>query len=151
MIRMCAPAGLTSFSHEGHPIEIDGDGFVRVDARHRLDLEAHGFRSPDNPASAGAAVAPALAGDRAELARLFAERVASATDEEVAAMIEQARGAKDADDGGDDLDPATVTAEDIDRMKRGKLFAFLKARGVQVGPPIDNDALRAKARAALAA
>ena len=43
-------------------------------------------------------------------------------------------------------DPNSVPSEDIGTMNRNELFAFLKAKGVVVSPPITNDALRAIAR-----
>ena len=39
-----------------------------------------------------------------------------------------------------------VDADEFDGMNRGGLFAWLKAQGVSVSPPITNDELRAKAR-----
>ncbi len=53
-------------------------------------------------------------------------------------------------DGASALDPAAVTEAAIDAMTRPELFAFLKLKGTPAVPPITNEALRDKARAALA-
>ncbi|WP_457105924.1 hypothetical protein [Methylobacterium sp. P5_C11] len=153
MIKMRAPEGLTGFSHHGHAIAVDADGAVHVDPRHRLDLEAHGFTPWDAPAAA-ASVAVALGpldADRARLVALFTETVAAMPDEDVARMIAEADQRRRLEqEDAERIDPAKVTAADIDGMKRHELFAFLRKRGIRVVPPIDNDTLRAKARDALA-
>lgn len=43
LMRVQAPAGLTAFSHQGHKIEMDGDGVAMIDERHFGDFAAHGF------------------------------------------------------------------------------------------------------------
>ena len=153
MIKMRAPEGLTGFSHQGYAIEIGEDGAVLTDPRHRLDLEAHGFTPWDAPApvaSVAVTLGP-LNADRARLIALFTETVAAMPDEDVARMIadaDQRRRLEQED--AERIDPAKVTAADIDGMKRHELFAFLRKRGVRVVPPVDNDTLRARARDALA-
>ena len=49
---------------------------------------------------------------------------------------------------GDEEDPNFVPSEDIGTMNRLELFAFLKAKGVSVKPPISNDELRRLAKEA---
>ncbi|SEH35176.1 hypothetical protein SAMN02799636_01716 [Methylobacterium sp. 275MFSha3.1] len=153
MIKMRAPAGLTGFSHQGHALEPDADGAVHVDPRHRSDLEAHGFSAWDAPVTA-AAVSMALGPldtDRARLVALFTETVAAMPDEDVARMIAEADQRRRLEqEDAERIDPAKVTAADIDLMKRHELFAFLRKRGIRVVPPVDNDTLRARARDALA-
>src|SRR5690242_17508387 len=39
-------------------------------------------------------------------------------------------------------DPNFVPSDNIDSMNRNELFAWLKAKGIAVSPPITNDALR---------
>ena len=39
-------------------------------------------------------------------------------------------------------DPSFVPSEDIRTMNRNELFAYIKAKGVVVSPPITNDELR---------
>ncbi|AYO81588.1 hypothetical protein [Methylobacterium brachiatum] len=154
MIKMRAPEGLTGFSHQGHPIAVDEDGAVLVDPRHRLDLEAHGFSPWDAPASAPAAVSVALGpldADRARLVALFTETVAAMPDDEVARMIADADQRRRLEqEEAERIDPAQVTVEAIELMKRHELFAFLRKRGIRVVPPVDNETLRANARAVLA-
>lgn len=43
-------------------------------------------------------------------------------------------------------DPNFVPSDDIASMNRNELFAWLKAKGIAVSPPITNDALRAIVR-----
>lgn len=152
MIKMRAPAGLTGFSHQGHALEPDEDGAVHVDPRHRLDLEAHGFSAWDAPVAAAVSVALGpLDTDRARLVALFTETVAAMPDEDVARMIAEADQRRRLEqEDAERIDPAKVTAADIDVMKRHELFAFLRKRGIRVVPPVDNDTLRARARDALA-
>ncbi|MCB4802655.1 hypothetical protein QO001_002207 [Methylobacterium brachiatum] len=154
MIRMRAPEGLTGFSHQGHAIEVGADGAVLVDPRHRLDLEAHGFSPWDAPAAASTAVSVALGpldADRARLVALFTETVAAMPDDEVARMIADADQRRRLEqEEAERIDPAQVTVEAIELMKRHELFAFLRKRGIRVVPPVDNETLRANARAALA-
>lgn len=93
MIKMRAPEGLTGFSHQGYAIAVDEDGAVHIDPRHRLNLEAHGFRPWDAPAALppGASIPLGLLdADRARLVALFAETVAAMPDEDVARMIAEA-------------------------------------------------------------
>lgn len=155
MIKMRAPEGVTAFSHQGYPVEIDGDGAAHVDARHRTDLEAHGFVPWDRPApEGGAAVVAPLSPDprRARLIALFADRIAGMSDDEIVAMEANAEAQIRMErEDADRLDPKTVTVEDIDAMKRHELFAFLRKAGIPAVPPIENEALRVKARAALVA
>lgn len=154
MIKMRAPAGLTGFSHQGHALEPDEDGAVHVDPRHRRALEAHGFTPWDAPGPAPASVAMSLGpldADRARLVALFTETVAAMPDEDVARMIAEADQRRRLEqEDAERIDPAKVTAADIDVMKRHELFAFLRKRGIRVVPPVDNDTLRARARDALA-
>ncbi|MGU3416964.1 hypothetical protein [Methylobacterium sp. D54C] len=152
MIKMRAPAGLTGFSHQGHSLEPDEDGAVHVDPRHRLDLEAHGFTPWDDAVAAPvSATLGALDGDRGRLVALFTETVAATPDEDVARMIAEADQRRRLEqEDAERIDPAKVTAADIDVMKRHELFAFLRKRGIRVVPPVDNDTLRARARDALA-
>lgn len=49
---------------------------------------------------------------------------------------------------GDEEDPNFVPSEDISTMNRLELFAFLKAKGVSVKPPVNNDELRRLAKEA---
>lgn len=49
---------------------------------------------------------------------------------------------------GDEEDPNSVPNENIDTMKRGELFAFLKAKGINKQPPVTNDELRRLAKEA---
>ncbi|MDH2310346.1 hypothetical protein [Methylobacterium brachiatum] len=152
MIRMRAPEGLTGFSHQGHAIDVGEDGAVLVDPRHRLDLEAHGFSPWDAPtvAAVSASLGP-LDADRARLVALFTETVAAIPDDEVSRMIADADLRRSLElEEAERIDPATVTVEDIELMKRHELFAFLRKRGIRVVPPVDNETLRANARAALA-
>lgn len=156
MLKMRAPEGVTAFSHQGYPVEIGEDGAVHVDPRHRGDLEAHGFRPWDTAPAAAPAIAAAgrkdLDGKRAILVALFTDTVASLTDEEVDGMIANANERLRLErEDAERIDPAKVTAEDIGHMKRHELFAFLKKRGIPAVPPIDNETLRQKVRAALAA
>jgi len=149
MIRMRAPEGLTGFSHQGHAIDVGEDGAVLVDPRHRLDLEAHGFSPWDAPA-VSASLGP-LDADRARLIALFTETVAAMPDDEVVRMIADADLRRRLEqEEAERIDPAQVTVEDIELMKRHELFAFLRKRGIRVVPPVDNETLRANARAALA-
>jgi hypothetical protein len=152
MIKMRAPAGLTGFSHQGHALEPDADGAVHVDPRHRRALEAHGFTPWDEAVAVPAsATLGTLDTDRARLVALFTETVAAMPDEDVARMIAEADQRRRLEqEDAERIDPAKVTAADIDVMKRHELFAFLRKRGIRVVPPVDNDTLRARARDALA-
>ncbi|AWB20835.1 hypothetical protein DA075_07845 [Methylobacterium currus] len=148
MITMRAPEGLTGFTHQGFPVEIR-DGVARVDPRFRPDFEAHGFLAEDE---AGPAPAPARPLDlrKQVLIGLFSDRLDAMTDDELDAMLAEARAAQQREqDGASNLDPAAVTPEAIDAMTRPELFAFLKLKGVPAVPPITNEVLREKARAAL--
>jgi len=45
MIRLKAPAGMTSCSHAGRKYEVDKDGFVEVDSDAVAELTAHGLKA----------------------------------------------------------------------------------------------------------
>lgn len=47
-------------------------------------------------------------------------------------------------------DPNFVPSDDVSTMNRNELFAFLKAKGVVVSPPINNDDLRKIAQETIA-
>ena len=47
-------------------------------------------------------------------------------------------------------DPNFVPSDDVSTMNRNELFAFLKAKGVVVAPPITNEQLRVIAQQAIA-
>jgi hypothetical protein len=149
MITMRAPEGLTGFTHQGFPVEIR-DGVARVDPRFRGEFEAHGFRAEDEAGPAPAPVRP-LDLRKQVLIGLFSDRLDAMTDDELDAMLADARAAQQREqDGASNLDPAAVTEATIDAMTRPELFAFLKLKNVPAVPPITNEALREKARAALA-
>ncbi|MFH6786313.1 MULTISPECIES: hypothetical protein [Methylobacterium] len=154
MITMRAPEGLTGFTHQGFPVEIR-DGVAQVDPRFRGEFEMHGFRAEDTglPLPAPGEPAPQRPLDlrKQVLIGLFADRLDAMTDDELDAMLADARAAQQREqDGAPVLDPAAVTEAAIDAMSRPELFAFLKLKGVPAVPPITNEALREKARAALA-
>ncbi len=60
---------------------------------------------------------------------LFTETVAAMADEDVARMIAEADQRRRLEqEDAERIDPAKVTAADIDVMKRHELFAFLRKR-----------------------
>ena len=152
MIKMRAPENMSGFTHQGFPVEIAEDGSAHIDRRHRLDLEAHGFRLWDAPQGTAAAdERRPLDERRARLVALFTETVAGMSDEEVGRMLADADERQRIEqEDAERVDPDAVTADDIDQMKRHELFAFLRKRNVRVVPPVDNDTLRTRARGALA-
>lgn len=155
MITMRAPTGMTGFTHQGFPVEIR-DGVALVDPRFRGEFETHGFRAEGEagPALPAAGESPPLRPldlRKQALIGLFSDRLDAMTDDELDAMLADARAAQQREqDGASALDPAAVTEAAIDAMTRPELFAFLKLKSVPAVPPITNEALREKARAALA-
>lgn len=148
MLKMRAPEGVTAFSHQGYPVVIE-DGQVLIEERHRSEFEAHGFRP-----AAEAATGPDRPLDlrKQALLGLFSDRLDGMTDEEIDAMLADARATQQREeDQAAAIDPAAMTPSAVDAMTRSALFAFLKARGVPAVPPITNEALRERAQAALAA
>lgn len=165
MIKMRAPEGLTAFAHQGHPIAID-DGVVHIDERHRGDFEAHGFFAEGEDDPRPAVQAPATAAAPLDLRKralldAYARHLDTLSDAEVDAAVARLGDAdgraalfddeEDADGPGATFDAARVTLADLDDLKRPQLFAVLRRHGVPAIPPISNDALREKARAALQA
>jgi len=103
MIKMRAPEGLTGFTHEGFPVEIN-DGVVHVDPRFRADFEAHGFLADGDapmlaapvPVSAAQQVpapAPAPTVDLRKRALLdaYARHLDTLTDAEIDGTLEMLR------------------------------------------------------------
>lgn len=135
-----APPGFTSMSFRGLDIVADAHGDVDLSA---VDpslvvafadaLASHGFipvAAPVAPAAPTRARTPTPAPVAPPLV------VAPANDDD----------AQPQDEPG--FNAAEATADDISLMNRNELFAYLKAHGVSVSPPITNDALRAIAREA---
>ncbi len=167
MERMQAPPGLTAFAHQGHPIEIDGEGIATLDSRHVADFTVHGFTPIEDPkkpkpAPAAAPSAPAVPGSAIP---------AKSVDPAVVAMLDKLTSADPATlarisallagEAPPPVEqPVTATAEQnepipaegklteaqIERMTTPQMKAWLKDREIPVVPPIDADVLRAKVR-----
>lgn len=154
-MKMKAPDGMSSISLGGMSLVIADDRSVEVPDGAQDQLRSHGFR----PWHEVASKKDIAAMSHAEMVVLVLGR----TKETLEQMSEDDLRARllatspktvilpdEAEAAGVRVDPTTVSEEDIDGMNRIELFAFLKAKGVAVTPPIKNEELRQYARMAVA-
>jgi len=143
--------GFTSMSIGGFSITRNEDDEIIVPEEYRDTMISHGHVfigkaiekpslptrfTPLNPRRA--AVMDALAALPVEtLEAMLAEYYAL----KMPALAQPGPGTE-ADNPAEGFDPATITLEDLPALKRGELFAVLKARGGHLAPPCNSDDLR---------
>lgn len=155
-VKLRAPDGTTSLSFEGVEYPVAADGGISVPSDEIAKAAAsHGFR----PWNDGAPIVVIEAMTRSQLISYVMkrtletiERMSTEDIRERVLMVDpkdiQLPGEHEG--AGVEVKAEGVTADDIAAMNRPQLFAFLKAHGIAVAPPVRNDELRAIARDALA-
>ena len=155
-VKLRAPDGMSAINHGGIEYVVDDTGALIVPHEGiAAELAPHGLRPWNDGGDSVKVEAMTRSQLLAEVVKRtlltvekmptedIRERLLTTNPEDVKLPVEhEASGVK--------VDPASVTAESIDALNRPELFAFLKAKGVAVAPPITNDQLRAYAREALA-
>jgi hypothetical protein len=150
-MKLRAPDGCTSVSHDGRSYCVEADGSLEVEESVAAALTAHGFAPWRNEAPRDVADMT-----RDELImRVMDMTLQTLKASETEALRNRLRAveAKDLPDeragSGVKVDPDAI-AENIESLNRPALFALLREKGVRVALPISNVELRAAARRAAA-
>jgi len=143
-MKLRAPDGTVSFSHDGVETFVDADGTIEVDAALADTLQSLGFIRSVDISDMGRDEVVSRLMDRARA------KLDSMSDDDLRTALTNVMAAEQKQDDAKEVDPAAVTAEAIAAMSRSELFAYLRQKGVAAGA-VSNDMLRDIAKKTLAA
>jgi hypothetical protein len=150
-MKLRAPAGCASVSHEGRVVKVDDEGAIEIDDASAKIFIAHGF-APWRES------AVPQTGDmtRDELIARVMEKtlhlLQTSDTEEIRARLRQFETGGSSQTADEHRTPGAVaeaTDDDLAKLNRSALFALLREHGVRVSLPITNVQLRELARRAL--
>jgi hypothetical protein len=150
-MKLIAPAGVTSTTHDGIEIHVNDDGTVDVPEHVARVLYSHGFHPPKGASQLPGKDAPRdVLIDHAR-GEIMAQMEGMSTEDlrravgSMAANGDRSKAELIDDDDEADTPPLAdpnATEADVEKMSRKGLFAYLKVKGVSVSLPITNDVLR---------